>query len=390
MKKGIIALGLLASLSAYSQESYVQQAGEGIVYFLETTNGNYMTDKMKKVIIALCLLASLSAYSQESYVPQAGEGIVYFLPKTKVAIDIIATKVDYQPGDFSLYASRYLRLNNISSQPESHWEIKDIQVRLVGVPDSTKAYIMKLKDKSMASNVELTDKGIVKAINTTSTEKESLPDYKLEKPQPHENARKYMTEDILMAGSSAKMAELTAREIYNIRDSKNTILRGQAETMPKDGASLQLVIDQLNKQEKALMQAFTGTTDRTDKVFTILVEPGSDTQEQVAARFSTQLGVLPTDNLAGDPIYVSIRNTSTLPMPEEDKKKKKADGAIYNVPGKGNVTVTYQGKKLFNDEMAFTQFGYTEVLVDGLFDKKVNTRVIFNSTTGGILKIDKD
>ena len=27
MKKGIIALGLLASLSAYSQESYVPQAG---------------------------------------------------------------------------------------------------------------------------------------------------------------------------------------------------------------------------------------------------------------------------------------------------------------------------------------------------------------------------
>ena len=185
---------------------------------------------MKKGIIALGLLASLSAYSQESYVPQAGEGIVYFLPKTKVAIDIIATKVDYQPGDFSLYASRYLRLNNISSQPESHWEIKDIQVRLVGVPDSTKAYIMKLKDKSMASNVELTDKGIVKAINTTSTEKESLPDYKLEKPQSHENARKYMTEDILMAGSSAKMAELTETGLvtsvdlmasYNEADAEN-------------------------------------------------------------------------------------------------------------------------------------------------------------------------
>lgn len=348
-----------------------------------------MTDNMKKGIIALGLLASMSAYSQESYVPQAGEGIVYFLPKTQVAIDIVATKTDYQPGDFSLYASRYLRLNNVSTQPESHWEIKDIHVRMAGVPDSTKAYIIKLKDKSVASNVELTDKGIVKAINTVSTEKESLPDYKLEKPQPHENARKYMTEDILMAGSSAKMAELTAREIYNIRDSKNTILRGQAETMPKDGASLQLVIDQLNKQEKALTQAFTGTTDRTDKVFTILVEPNNDAQEQVAARFSTQLGVLPTDNLAGDPIYVSIRNTSTLPMPEEDKKKKN-DGAIYNVPGKGNVTVTYQGKKLFDGEMPFTQFGYTEVLVDGLFDKKVNTRVIFNTTTGGILKIDKD
>lgn len=38
---------------------------------------------MKRGIIALGLLASLSAYSQESYVPQEGEGIVYFLPKTK-------------------------------------------------------------------------------------------------------------------------------------------------------------------------------------------------------------------------------------------------------------------------------------------------------------------
>lgn len=344
---------------------------------------------MKRGIIALGLLASLSAYSQESYVPQEGEGIVYFLPKTKVAIDIVATKVNYQPGDFCLYASRYLRLNDISTKPETHWEIKDIHVRLAGVPDSTKAYIMKLKDKSVASNIQLTDNGIVKAINTTSTEQESLPDYKLETPQPHENATKYMTEDILMAGSSAKMAELTAREIYNIRDSKNLILRGQADTMPKDGASLQLVIDQLNKQEKALMQAFTGITDRKDKVFTILVEPGENVKEQIAARFSTQLGVLPTNNLAGDPIYVSVRNTSSLPVSEDGKKKKK-DGIIYNVPGKGKVTVTYQGKKLFDDEMSFTQFGYTEVLVDGLFDKKVNTRVIFNPTTGGIVKIDKD
>lgn len=348
-----------------------------------------MTNHMKRGIIALGLLASLSAYSQESYVPQEGEGIVYFLPKTKVAIDIVATKVDYQPGDFCLYASRYLRLNDISTKPETHWEIKDIHVRLAGVPDSTKAYIMKLTDKSVASNIQLTDNGIVKAINTTSTEQESLPDYKLETPQPHENASKYMTEDILMAGSSAKMAELTAREIYNIRDSKNLILRGQADTMPKDGASLQLVIDQLNKQGKALMQAFTGITDRTDKVFTILVEPGDNVKEQIAARFSTQLGVLPTNNLAGDPIYVSVRNTSNLPVSEDGKKKKK-DGIIYNVPGKGKVTVTYQGKKLFDDEMSFTQFGYTEVLVDGLFDKKVNTRVIFNPTTGGIVKIDKD
>lgn len=44
---------------------------------------------------------------------------------------------------------------------------------------------------------------------------------------------------------------------------------------------------------------------------------------------------------------------------------------------------------MFNAELPVTQFGYTEVLTDGLFDKKVNTRVIFNPDTGGILKIEK-
>ena len=111
---------------------------------------------MKKAIVALALLASAGIHAQDYYTPGEGEGIVYFLPKTQIAVDIIATRVDFKPGEFGLYANRYLRLNNVRTQPETHWEIKDIKVRTVGVPDSTKAYIMKLKDKSLASNIELT------------------------------------------------------------------------------------------------------------------------------------------------------------------------------------------------------------------------------------------
>ena len=40
--------------------------------------------------------------------------------------------------------------------------------------------------------------------------------------------------------------------------------------------------------------------------------------------------------------------------------------------------------------MPITQFGSTEVLTTDLFNKKLNTRVIFNPETGGIVKIDKD
>lgn len=350
---------------------------------------------MNRTIIALGLLACsthIAAQDINIYTPGSDEGIVYFLPKTALEVNIIATRIDYQPGELCQYANRYLRMNNVSSQPETYWEIKQIDVQSAGVPDSTKAYIIKLKDKSVLSNIELTEDGIAKAINTTfPKEYEQTKEYNLEKPLPHENSRKYMTEEILMAGSTAKMAELTAKEIYNIRESKNLILRGQADTMPKDGASLKLIIDNLDKQEKALTQMFAGTTDREDKVFTVRITPEDNVKDKIILRFSRLLGALSTDNLAGDPIYISINSTVPLPPVTDDgKKKKKPEGAIYNIPGKGHVSVSYQGKKYFEDDVPVTQFGSTEVLVNDLFNKKINTRVIFNPETGAILKIDKD
>lgn len=347
---------------------------------------------MKKNVFALSLLACtapIAAQDISPYLPGEDEGIVYFLPKTMLEVNVIATRVTYHPGELCQYANQYLRMNNVSPEPETYWEIKQIEVRSAGVPDSTKAYLVKLKDKSSMSNVELTEEGLIEAINTSAPEKMPM-EYVLEKPQKHENPRRYMTEDILLAGSSAKMADLTAKEIYNIRESKNLILRGQADAMPKDGASLQLVIDNLDTQEKALTQLFTGTTDREDKVFTAHIVPQDGLTDKVALRFSRSLGVLPAEDLAGEPIYLNLKSTVPLPtVIEDNKKKKKLEGAIYNIPGKGKVTVSYQGKTCFEAELPITQFGTTEVLVNDLF-KKVNTRVIFNPETGSILKIDKD
>ena len=116
-------------------------------------------------------------------------------------------------------------------------------------------------------------------------------------------------------------------------------------------------------------------------------------KDRIVLRFSNLLGVLPAEDLAGEPIYLSVNSTNALPtlLPEEEeKKKKKIEGAIYNIPGKGNVTVSYKGKEYFKQELPITQFGNTEVLVDGLFNKKINTKVIFSPQTGAIVKIDKD
>ena len=40
-----------------------------------------------------------------------------------------------------------------------------------------------------------------------------------------------MNQEILSAGSNAKIAELTAEEIYDIRDSRTALIKGEADNM---------------------------------------------------------------------------------------------------------------------------------------------------------------
>ena len=344
---------------------------------------------IKKGILLIGLLTAWNVQAQDvsHYTPGTmEEGVVYYLPKTQIKIQVTATKVTYTPGELCQYANRYLRLQGISAQPSEHWEINSIKVNTIGVPDTLKAYSIKVKDKMVTSQVELTEDGIIKAINTTAPEEKKTGE------QPKRvDPRSYMTEEILLAGSTNKMAELIAKEIYNIRESKNSLTRGQADYMPQDGAALKIMLTNLEEQEKAFTEMFSGVTERTEKSFTFYVEPEKEIKNQVVCRFSKKLGVLTEDNLAGAPVYISVTNEKTLPSAnEEAKAKKKLEGVIYNIPGKGKVTVKTTEKTWFNNELSITQFGETEVLLNNLFNKKNNTRVIFNPTTGGIAKIDKD
>ena len=349
---------------------------------------------IKKGILLIGLLAAWNVQAQDvaHYTPGTlDEGVVYYLPKTQIEIKVTATKVTYTPGELCQYANRYLRLQGISAQPEEHWEIKAVHVNTIGVPDAEKAYSIKVKDKMVTSQVELTENGIIKAINTKAPEEEKERPEKPAEKVKRVDPRNFMTEEMLMAGSTNKMAELIAKEIYSIRESKNSLTRGQADYMPQDGAALRIMLNNLEEQEKALTEMFSGYTERTEKTYTFYVEPSEEIQNQVVCRFSKKLGVVKEDNLAGEPISLTVKDESTLPPADEEAKaKKKLDGVIYNIPGKGNVIVKALGKTWFDSELPITQFGETEVLVNSLFNKKVNTRVVFSPVTGGIMKIDKD
>ena len=377
---------------------------------------------MKKLIIAAGLLMTTSAYAQTEVLTGVTRGkdygVVYSLPKTQIELEIKANKVKYTPGEFSKYADRYLRLNNVSTDPEVYWELASVKVKSVGVPNGDATYFVKLKDKTVAPLMELTEDGIVKSINVPYSQNGSAKKNTPTAPAGQVNAnprdflteeilmanstakmaelvaidpRKFLTEEILMASSRAKMAELVAKEIYNIRESKNALLRGQADNMPSDGAQLKIMIDNLNLQEEAMTKMFSGIREKEEKTFTVRLTPDKEFSNEVAFRFSKKLGVVANNDLAGTPFYISLKDLKTVKIPQEDgKKKKDLEGIAYNVPGQALVTLTDGKKKLYEGELPVTQFGIIEYLAPVLFNKNSTIKVYFDPNTGGLLKVDRE
>lgn len=346
----------------------------------------------KKIWMLSALLLSTAALAQTEVTTGVMRGkdygVTYMLPKTEIEIVLQTTRHTYVPGDYCKYAERYLRLNNVSAETEEYWTLDKIKTRAAGVPDKENVYFVKMKDKTVAPLMELTEDGIVRSINMPFSKRQETPQAQVQATEKEVDPRSFLTEEILMTSSNAKMAELVAKEIYSIRESKNALLRGEADNMPKDGAQLKLMLDNLSLQERALTEMFSGKVKEESKTFTIRLTP-EEMSGQVAFRFSKKLGLVAIDDLAGEPYYISITDLKTPGIPAEDGKKK-VEGIAYNLPGKAQVTLTHNNKKLFDEQLPITQFGTIEYLAPILFNKNSTIKVLFDTATGGIIKVDRE
>ncbi|NDV81116.1 DUF4831 family protein [Bacteroides sp. 51] len=349
---------------------------------------------MRKLIVLLVsILFTTATYAQTEIIQGVTRGkdfgVVYTLPKTEIKVDIKVTKVTYLPGEFSRYADRYLRLSDVSGEEEQYWELNGITASSVGVPDNENTYFVKMKDKTVAPLMELTEEGLIKSINVPISSKPATKKEQVTPAKKRLDPKDFLTEEILMANSTAKMAELTAKEIYNIRESRNALVRGQADNMPKDGEQLKLMLSSLDEQESAMLELFTGIKNKEEKVFTITLVPNREWDNEVILRFSRKLGVLGANDLAGEPVYLTLKNLRTVTIPEETKKKD-VSGIAYNVPGRASVLILKDKNKMFEGELPVTQFGIVEYLAPALFNKNSTIKVTFNPETGALVKVDRE
>ena len=352
---------------------------------------------MRKILLVFftfhcSLLTTLAQTAVSTYLPGVTpEGAIYLLPKTGIRISIQVEKTTYTPGELCKYAERYLRIKEVSPTPSVSYRITGIRQEAYAVADTSKHYAIKFDAKTAATNVRLSDDGILLAINADPT---TIPATKPFVAAPHPasvNPRQYMNEETLAAGSTAKMAELIAQDIYEIRESRNLLVRGQADNMPKDGEQLRLMLNQLDKQDQAMTSLFIGITEKDTTEHTITVIPDKMSDQQVLFRFSQKLGLLESDDFAGEPYYYKVEDLKTVPPVEvidPKKKNKPAPGVYVNVPGKLRSTISDAKGVISTAEFPAGQFGNVELLSGALFNKRYTTRLWLNPLSGAVEKID--
>jgi hypothetical protein len=380
---------------------------------------------MKKYLYLLCvsLLMPLCVSAQTQVAVYGSdksqvEGIAYRLPRNRIAVRIAAVKSTYTPGRFVRYAEEYLKVAAPVAEETITWELTGMESECLAVPDPQKAYFIKVTERTSAPNVQLTDDGLLLAVNTESavSARTVLPTGAMSAQTvlPMAGAKDpaaYYTTEIVQASSPATTARLIAEEIYLLREKRNDLLRGELDNMPKDGASMQLILDQYKAQEEALASVFLGTTTTEGYTETLYIEPDGEAKEQVLFRFSQQRGVLGADETAGAPIYFSLVSGHTVPerspVSEADRKRAEklakenekrvvkgepflTEGIVYNVPERVALTVFTAQKQWIGVEYRIAQMGNTEVLLQDLFDKRTSFHAVLNAQDGSLLRAWQD
>lgn len=351
---------------------------------------------MKNIILLAGLLFSVPVWAQTKVVKanavKANDyGVTYSLPKTQLVVDAEVTKVICKAGPYYKYAEKYLGVKKFITEDKVYYELGKVKLLNRGIPDKDNTYIVSFKAGTVAPYVYLTEDGLLCSINAEYTP-DSIPEEENKKKRRTvATDASVFTEELLMAGSTAKQAEVAAKQIYRIRESRMNILTGDADNLPPDGQAMQLVIEELEAQEEALTNLFTGVVTRETEHYEVTVIPNDDLEKEVIFRFSEHLGIVDADDLGGEPVYMNLTATERAPQldpKEAEKKEKSLKGIVYNVPGKARVELFTARKTLFKGEVQITEFGTREALAPVMFeDKKAPVKVYFYPETGAIKQI---
>jgi len=342
----------------------------------------------KQLIFSVILAATLMATAQVPFSYTQGESaLVYALPRTELCIQVETEKVIQKPGMFYQYSERYLATKDIITDEKTSYRLISVQVKPRAIPDPKRTFSLSPK-KSKAVHLSVNAQGLLCGVNVPCEplKTATLPVKTLPADNSKATALLPLGEEYMMAGSTAKLAEGAAKQIYRIRESRMSLLTADVERLPADGASFSAMLDGLNKQERKLTELFVGSTSTEIQTQTVYLTPTVAVANDVVFRLSALNGLVSSEDLSGTPYYISIQPTPIHTV-QTDFKANKENTTIYTIlPASTQVTIGDGKSIFFTEQFLVPQFGVILPLAEELL-KKPSVKIRVDQQTGRLLGI---
>lgn len=185
--------------------------------------------------------------------------VIYSLPRTEFEIKVMAKKTQNIRGPFYQYSERYLGLKDVIVQNEVQWDMIEVLVNSVGMPDPNNQFAIQFSGHTAAPYIVNGKNGCISSINYFSEliQDDIIKNAALQLANESFDFVPY-TEEMLVANSTAKKAEEAAAYISRIRENKILLLSGESSIALPDGKALKLALRELDKQEKQFLELFRG------------------------------------------------------------------------------------------------------------------------------------
>ena len=352
---------------------------------------------MKKYLLSGMLVA-ISCMTFAQVVRENEAAVVYYMPKTELVIHIDYEVVTQTPGVFYQYAERYLGAEEIIMENNTNCQLRAVRVATESSADTERAYKVTAQKGINTQLVSLSEDGrlVGYGIENASLQFSERSQGELQNGSKAAYSLEAKSEELMplleeqfMAGSVAKMAEGAAKQIYRIRETRLNILAGDVEHVPADGKAMELVLNELDKQEQALVALFVGNTQVTHHTHAVRYVPGESVEKEVVCRLSAHNGIVDKNDLSGEPLYLTLvaKKQTLLPAGIADKNTPSLSQIHYNLPGEAQVALTFKGKQMAEQTVAVAQYGVAIPLAQELFTGKTVPTIQISAETGNILEI---
>jgi hypothetical protein len=349
------------------------------------------------------------------------QGLYYALPRNVVTIDIRVTKTNWISGPFSIYAAKYLGINDAILSSYTTYELSDIIINTYAEPDPQQYYFVDISKLGTRGKqnimLGLSESGLIQDLNDNSDQtvlKEKMEmlnrntiDYSqtfkyfagVNLIEKIDTVVEKVTTDTstelrtsfkrsLVEKSMEQRAKEAAEYLDKIKTQRLDILTG-AQEVAYSGDAVRYMSEQLTSMEQEYLRMFTGIVQTETLQYRYYYLPESEVFSASVPLFyfSKTAGIVQDKQPQTEMVYIFIEragNTTGLEKFSEKKgfQENKSNGFYYRIPEYAKFTIKEGPKLKAEASFLISQFG----VVVNLPAK--NHKIQFYPNTGAIRKIE--